>query len=99
MTTSIDQPTKINWTRSTSMIKKNDQSFEESREFIYREGEGVMDPKKGQQGPHIKGKIHNSRIKGLKLDVSTQSLFMCNHLSILEASSKRSFSSIFVETS
>lgn len=49
----------------------NDQPFGDGREFIYRKGEGVRDPQKKEEGPHLKGKTHNDKIKSSKWESST----------------------------
>jgi len=39
--------------------------------LIYRKGEGVRDPQKREEGPHLKGKAHNDKIKRFKWESST----------------------------
>ena len=55
--------------------------------MIYRMGEGVRDPQKGEEGPHINGKIRKGRIKGSKWESSTIYPTTNIHLVVLEGSS------------
>jgi len=80
------------------MATSNDQSIEENEEWIYSHGEEVRDPPKGEEGPYPKGNIPKGRIKGSKWEYLTISSSKNYQLVFLEASSKRSFYSIFGET-
>ena len=84
---------------SIGMQRRNDPLVGDRRYFIYRKGEGSRDPQMEEKGPHLKGKIPKGRIKDSKRENSTISLFNNNQLAVLEASSKRSFSSTLGKTS
>jgi len=66
--------------------------------LIYRKGEGVRDPQKREEGPHLKGKIPKGRIKDSKWKRSTISLSNNIHLIVLKVSSRRIFSSTLGNT-
>ena len=48
----------------------NDQPFGDGGDLIYRKGEGLRDPQKREEGPHIKGKSLKGRIKSSKWESS-----------------------------
>ena len=59
---------------SIGMQAINDQPFGDGRDLIYKKGDGVRDPLKREEGPHLKGKALKGRIKSTKWDSSTISL-------------------------
>ena len=63
------------------------------RGWIYRKVEGVRDPQKREEGPHLKGKVHDGKIKRSKWESSTISTKINIHLVVPEGSSEWSFSS------
>ena len=72
---------------SIGMQAMNGQPFGDGRELIYRKGEGVRDPQKREEGPHLKGKAHDDKIKRSKWESLTISTTTNIHLVVLEGSS------------
>jgi len=56
---------------SIGMQEINHQQFGAGGDLFYRKGDGVRDPQKMEEGPHLKGKALKGRIKSSKWESLT----------------------------